>query len=67
MANWRHAGIFVPLFILFVGFAALSSVESKPRFATFHAVDVVGLIAAAMCFGAALVALVMFFRGQRAH
>ena len=59
--------VFVPLFIAFMGFAAFSNVASRPRFETFHAVDVVGLIAAGMCFGAALVALIMFFRGRRSH
>ena len=57
--------ILVPLFIAFMGLAALSNAASKPRFATFRAVDVVQLIASGMCFGAAIVALVAFFRGRR--
>jgi hypothetical protein len=56
---------FVALFIGFMGFTALSNVASKPRFQTFHAVDVVGLIAAGMCFGVAVVVLVTFLRGSR--
>jgi len=50
-----------------MGLAALSNVAARPRFETFHAVDVVGLIAAGMCFGAAIFTLVMFFRGRRSH
>ena len=66
MANRRKVvpGIFVPMFM---GLIALYSVASKPRFETFHAVDVVLLIASGMCFGAALVALVMFFRDHRSN
>ena len=58
-------GVFVPLFVAFMGVAALSNIATRPRFETFHAVDVVGLIGAGMCFGAAIVSLVMFFRGRR--
>ena len=67
MNDRRKARVFVPLFIAFMGFAAFSNVASRPRFETFHAVDVVGLIAAGMCFGAALVALIMFLRGRRSN
>lgn len=62
----RHSGkrkIFVPLFVASMGLAAFSNAASKPRFATFRAVDVVQLIAIGMCFGVALVALVNVFRG----
>ena len=67
MSNRRKfvPNVFVPLFIAFMGLAALYNIASKPRFATFHGSDVLGLVAAGMCFGAALVALVMFFRGRR--
>jgi hypothetical protein len=57
--------VFVPLFIAFMGLAAFSNMASSPRFATFHAVDVVRLIASGMCFGAATAALVIFFGGRR--
>jgi hypothetical protein len=56
---------FVALFIGFMGFAALSNVASKPRFQTFHAVDVVGLLAAGTCFGVAICVLVTFLRRSR--
>ena len=66
MKNRRKvvAGIFVPLL---VGLIGLFNVASKPRFETFHAVDVVQLIATGMCFGAALGMLVLFFRGRRSN
>ena len=66
MMNRRQL-ISAVLVLVSVGLIGLYNVASKPRFETFHAVDVVGLIAAGMCFGAALVALIMFFRGRRSH
>ena len=53
------------LVLVSVGLIGFYNVASKPRFETFHAVDVVQLIATGMCFGAALGMLVMFFRGRR--
>ena len=44
--------VFVPLFIATMGFAAFTNMASSPRFATFHTIDVVRLIASGMCFGA---------------
>jgi hypothetical protein len=57
--------VFVPLFIACMGLVAFSNMVSSPRFATFHTVDVVRLIASGMCFGAALAALLIFFAGSR--
>ena len=37
--------VFVPLFIASMGLAAFSNMVSSPRFATFHSIDVVRLIA----------------------
>ncbi len=66
MSNRRsRVRVFIPLFMAFMGVAALSNAVSSPRFSTFRAVDVVRLVASGMCFGAALVALVTFFRGRR--
>ena len=57
--------VFVPLFIASMGLAPLLNMASSPRFATFHTIDVVRLIASGMCFGAALAALLIFFGGPR--
>ncbi len=59
--------VFIPLFIAFMGLAAFSNAASSPRFATFHTIDVVRLIASGMCFGAAVAALAIFFGGSRSH
>ena len=54
----------IVLVLVSVGLIGLYNVASKPRFETFHSVDVVQLIATGMCFGAALGMLVMFLRGR---
>jgi hypothetical protein len=61
-------GIFIPVFVLFMGIIVIINFASKPGFETFRAVDVIRLIAAGMCFGAGLAALVMFlFFGNRSN
>ena len=66
MMNRRQL-ISAVLVLVSVGLIGLYNVASKPRFETFHAVDVVQLIATGMCFGAALGMLVLFFRGRRSN
>jgi hypothetical protein len=53
------AGTLVPLFIAFMGLAAFTNVASRPSFAAFRGVDVVGLMASGMCLGAAIAALLI--------
>jgi hypothetical protein len=67
MTNRRKVapGFLVPLFLVFMGIIALYNAASRPSFETFRAIDVVRLIAVGMCFGAALAALILFFRGHR--
>ena len=63
MTNQRTAPrVLVPLFVAFMGFAALINAASSPSFATLRTVDVVRLIASGICFGAALV---LFIRCPR--
>ena len=64
MSRTSAPKVFVPLFIAFMGLAAFSNMANSSRFAMFHAVDVVRLIASGMCFGAALAALLIFFGGR---
>ena len=62
MSN-RRKGVpyFVPVFIAFLGFAPLLNFASKPGFDTIRTIDLVRLMAAGGCFGAALTAVVMMF------
>jgi hypothetical protein len=54
-------------FILLVfGIVALTNVLGRPTLGTTRAVDIVQLIGAGMCFGAAIMALAMFLRSPRA-
>lgn len=57
-------GVFVPLFIGLGGFFDLTQ---RPRFASFHSVDVVQLLASGMCFGIALTGLIEFLRKPRTN
>lgn len=59
----------VPLFIAFMGCIAFYNEASSPRFAAIHAIDVIRLIAAGLCFGAAIAALIglLFFRDRHSH
>lgn len=67
MTNRRKIppGIFAPVLLVFMGTIAFSNAASKPGFDTYRAVDVVRLIAVGMCFGAAVVTLIVYVRGRR--
>jgi hypothetical protein len=56
----RLAAIFVPAF---VGLIGLFSLINRPRFQTYHTVDVLQLLASGMCFGIALVGMLRIFGG----
>jgi hypothetical protein len=55
-------GLFVPFLL---GFFGVFDLTQRPRFANFHTVDVVQLLASGMCFGIALTALIDFVRKPR--
>jgi hypothetical protein len=50
---------------LIVGLIGLMNLMHRPRFASFHNVDVLQLLASGMCFGVALAALLALLRGPR--
>ena len=52
-------------FPLIIGFIGLTQLMQRPRFASYHTVDVVQLLASGMCFGVALAALLVMLRGKR--
>jgi len=50
----------------FFGVLAFYRVSTNPRFETFHALDVIGLMTAGAGFAVALIMLILFFiRGPR--
>lgn len=53
-------GFLMPLLIGLVG---LFNLMQKPRFVSFHTVDVLQLIASGMCFGVALAGVFVLLRG----
>ena len=55
------SAIVVPLIIGLIGFFNLTQ---RPRFASFHSVDVLQLLASGMCFGVALSALIALIRSR---
>ena len=50
--------------LVIIGIIGLTFVTRNPRFAAFHAVDVLQLLASGACFGVAI-ALLFGSRGQR--
>ena len=55
-------GYLVVVMEFIVGVTALMTVLNRPRVSAYHAVDILALVGAGMCFG---VALVGFFRQVR--
>ena len=50
----------------FIGLIGLFNLMQRPRFAAFHTVDVLQLLASGMCFGVALAGVVATIRWRRA-
>ncbi len=55
-----------PAVIFIVGMIGLLNVTRNPRFAAYHTVDVIQLLASGACFGIAFMALLMHFQQSRA-
>jgi len=50
---------------LIVGLLGLMNLMNRPRFASYHNVDVLQLLVSGMCFGVALAMLIALLRGPR--
>ena len=61
--NVLASAVFIPIII---GSAGLMNLMHQPRFETYRTVDVVQLLGTGLCYGVALVALIMLLRGPRA-
>jgi hypothetical protein len=59
----RFVRVFV--FLTFFGVSSLLGMLGRPSLQTIRTVDVVHLVGTGMCFGAAIMALVLFLRSPR--
>jgi hypothetical protein len=60
----RRGGSVFPAGLVLAGVLGIFELIERPRFQSYHAVDVVQLVASGMCFGAALVLIVMWSRNK---
>ena len=61
----RRGGAAFPVGLIFAGILGILELIERPRYQAYHAVDVVQLVASGMCFGAALVLIVIWSRDKR--
>jgi hypothetical protein len=59
------AVLILPVMLLIVGFAGLNRVMQSPNFAMYRTVDVVQFLGSGVCFGVALVLIIIMLRGVR--
>ena len=64
MEQRRHPSFGAIVIPVIIGITAIFTVSSRPRFASYHAVDVLELVAAGACFGVALVWLLLRLSGK---
>lgn len=65
MMSERQRLIRIFVILAFFGVSSLLSMLGRPSFATIRTVDAVHLIGTGMCFGGAIVALVLSLLGPR--
>lgn len=68
MADRRRpllAVLILPLILVIVGFAGLNRVMQSPSFAMYRTVDVVQFLGSGVCFGVAMVLIIIGLRGVR--
>ena len=58
----RRAQVGMAAFAAFIGLFSFFSVAGKPRFETYHMLDVIRLLTAGAGFGVAFVLLIQFFK-----
>jgi len=59
------AVLILPAILVIVGFAGLNRVMQSPNFAIYRTVDVVQLLGSGVCFGVAMVLIIIVLRGVR--
>lgn len=66
MANLKGS-LLASFTLILLGSIGFGTLAQRPRFAAFHAVDVIQLLATGMCYGVALVGIVAALRGRSVH
>ena len=59
------AVLILPAILVIVGFGGLIRVMHSPNFAIYRTVDVVQLLGSGVCFGVAMVLIIIVLRGVR--
>jgi hypothetical protein len=59
------AVLILPVILVIVGFAGLNRVMQSPNFAMYRTVDVVQFLGSGVCFGVAMVLIIIMLRGVR--
>ncbi len=59
------AVLILPAILVIVGLAGLNRVMQSPNFAIYRTVDVVQLLGSGVCFGVAMVLIIILLRGVR--
>jgi hypothetical protein len=59
------AVLILPVIVVIVGFAGLNRVMQSPNFAMYRTVDVVQFLGSGVCFGVAMVLIIIMLRGVR--
>jgi hypothetical protein len=60
-----NAVLILPVILVIVGFAGLNRVMQSPNFAMYRTVDVVQFLGSGVCFGVAMVLIIIMLRGVR--
>ncbi len=53
-----------PFIVFFVGLVGIFDLTERPSFGAIRTVDVIQLVGSGMCFGVALLALILIVRGK---
>ena len=59
------AVLILPAILVIVGFAGLNRVMQSPNFAIYRTVDIVQLLGSGVCFGVAMILIIIVLRGAR--
>jgi hypothetical protein len=65
MVDRKRPSIIVWIIPLLIGFVGFYRVTQSPSFEIYRAVDIVQLLGSGVCFGAAMVGVILMLRGAR--